>query len=75
MISDTRDGVDYKLALPIDGDLQAPLGPGLDKLVNGFLDSLLKVVYGLVPSRWWIDTSKIMRPGSIYPSASFPAGW
>jgi hypothetical protein len=33
------------LAVPVDGDLQATLGSGLDQLVDGFLDLLLDVVH------------------------------
>src|SRR5215208_6056308 len=42
-VGDARDGVDHLLAAPVDGDLQSPLGSGLDQLVEGLLDSLLNV--------------------------------
>jgi hypothetical protein len=52
-IGDARDGVDYRLAVAVDGDLQAPLGPGVDQPVDGFLDSLLDVVHDRTPPWFW----------------------
>src|SRR5215210_756512 len=47
-IGDTGDCIDYLLALPVDGNLQASLGTGLNEIVDGLPDSLLKVVRHLV---------------------------
>jgi len=52
MVGDARDGVDHRLAVPVDGNLQSPLGSGRDKPVYGFLDLLLKVVHDRIPSYW-----------------------
>jgi len=50
-VGDASDGVNHLLAVPVDGDLQAPLGPRFDQPVDGFLDLLLKVVHDLIPLR------------------------
>src|SRR5215218_2293767 len=42
-VSESGNGVDYLLAIPVDGDLQAPLGSRFDQLVDCSLDPLLKV--------------------------------
>jgi len=52
MVGDARDGVDHRLAVPVDGDLQTPLGTGFDEIVDGFLDLLLKVIHDRIPSYW-----------------------
>lgn len=44
-----RDGVYYLLAALVDGDLQPPLLPGLDQLIERDLDLLLKVVHRHLP--------------------------
>src|SRR5829696_3209038 len=48
-VSNAGDGVDYRFAVLVDGDLQATLGAGLDQLVDGFLDLLLNVVHDRFP--------------------------
>src|SRR5215217_4299367 len=48
-ISNAGDGVDYRFAVLVDGDLQATLGFGLDQLVDGFLNLLLNVVHDRFP--------------------------
>jgi len=48
VVGDARDGVDHQIAVPVDGDLQAPLGARLDQLVDGFPDLLLDVVHDLL---------------------------
>ena len=44
-----RDGVDHLLAVAVDGYLHAPLRPGLDQRVDGFLDLLLDAGHVLSP--------------------------
>ena len=44
-------GVEHLLAMLVDGDLQTPLGSGLDELVDGFLDLLLNVAHDRCPSQ------------------------
>jgi hypothetical protein len=48
-VGDARGGVDHLFALVVDGDLQSPLSPGLNQLVDGFLDSLLNVGHDQSP--------------------------
>jgi hypothetical protein len=50
--------------------LQTPLGSGLDKPVDGFLDLLLEVVHDRFPSRWWIVGRQIV--GSPVRTESSP---
>jgi len=52
-IGDARDGVDRRLAVAVDGDLQTPLGSRLDQPADGFLDSLLDVVHDRTPTWFW----------------------
>ena len=40
-VGDAGHGVDHLLAVAVDGDLDAPLGPGLDQLVDRLLHLLL----------------------------------
>jgi hypothetical protein len=48
-VGDASDGVGHLLTVPVDGDLQAPLGSRFDQPVDGFLDLLLKVVHDPIP--------------------------
>ncbi len=57
-VGDARDSVDYQVAVSVDGYLQTPLGSGLDELVDGFLDLLLKVVHDRVPSQHRLSDGK-----------------
>src|SRR5918997_1887534 len=42
-VGGVRDGVYHLLAVPVYGDLQAPLRSRVDKHIDGFLDLLLNV--------------------------------
>jgi hypothetical protein len=50
MVGDASDGIYYLFAVPVYGNLQTPLGPRFDQLVDSFLDPLLKVFHRLIPS-------------------------
>jgi hypothetical protein len=58
-VGGASDGVDYRLAMPVHGDLQAPLGSILDQPVDLFLNLLLGTVHKRFPSQWCLEPSDI----------------
>ena len=45
----TSDCVGHLLAVPVDGDLQTPLGSGLNQLVDDFLYLILNIGHDPTP--------------------------
>jgi hypothetical protein len=44
-VGNAGHGVDHLFAVPVDGDLDAPFGPGLDQLVDRLLHLLLEFLH------------------------------